>query len=86
MRELPVSVDDVGSKAPRGTARGDSHDFGKSVREELGGVGDVPGLPRSNGTDSLTGRVRLRRASERWGGSSGRCHRQEVPVHATTSA
>jgi len=46
MRELPVSVDDVGSKAPRGTARGDSHDFGKSVREELGGVGDVPGLPR----------------------------------------
>jgi len=46
MRELPVSVDDVGAKAPRGTVRGDREDFGESVREELGGVGNVPGLPR----------------------------------------
>jgi len=46
MGELPVSVNDVGSKAPRGTVSGDRKDFGELVREELGGVGDVPGLPR----------------------------------------
>ena len=45
MRELPVSVNDVGLKASRGTVRGDSQYFGESVREELGGIGDVPGLP-----------------------------------------
>ena len=46
MRELPVSVDDVGAEALRATVRGDREDFRESVRNELGGVGHVPGLPR----------------------------------------
>jgi len=46
MRELPVSVNDVGPKAPWGAVGGDSQNFCESVQEEVGGVGDVPGLPR----------------------------------------
>jgi len=46
LRELPMSVDDVGAEALRGTVRGDREDFGESVRKEVGGVGHVPGLSR----------------------------------------
>jgi len=74
-----VTVDCVGPEFTGCAVGEDRKDFCDPVPEELRGVRICHACPGSDGTDSLTGRVRPGERQVGWMG-------QEVPVQAITSA